>query len=111
MNKKGQALVEFVIIIPIIMMIIFVIIDFSNVFYQKNNLENTTNDIVRFKENHKSDEYIKQNTDMDVKVSYKKQGDNLKITVSKNVNLVTPFSDMFFKNPYKITTERVILYE
>ena len=30
MNKNGQALVEFVIILPIIMMIIFVIIDFSN---------------------------------------------------------------------------------
>ena len=51
MNKSGQALVEFVIILPIIMMIIFVIIDFSNVFYQKNHLESITNDIVTFKEN------------------------------------------------------------
>ena len=111
MNKKGQALVEFVIIMPIVMMIIFVIIDFSNVFYQKNNLESITNDIVRLKENGKSDSYIKNSTAKDIKISYKKSGNNLVITVSKNINLVTPFSSMFFDSPYKISTERVLLYE
>ena len=54
LDKKGQALVEFVIIMPIIMMLLFVIIDFSNIFYQKNHLENITNDIVTFKESGKS---------------------------------------------------------
>ena len=48
-KNKGQALVEFVIILPIIMIIIFVIIDFSNVFYQKNNLESIMNSVVTYK--------------------------------------------------------------
>ena len=38
-QNKGQALVEFILVLPLIMMIIFVVIDFSNVFYQKNKLE------------------------------------------------------------------------
>ena len=111
MNKKGQALVEFVIILPIIMMIIFVIIDFSNVFYQKNYLENMTNDVVRLKEHGKSDEYIKNKTDKDIKISFERDGDSQKIIVSKNINLVTPFSNMFFKNPFTIKTERIVFYE
>lgn len=111
MNKNGQALVEFVIILPIIMMIIFVIIDFSNIFYQKNHLESITNDIVTFKENGKSDEYIKKNTLDDINISYKKDGSSLIIKTSKNVTLITPFSSLFFDNPYTIKTERIILYE
>ena len=110
-NNKGQALVEFVIILPIIMMIIFVIIDFSNIFYQKNYLENLTNDVVKLKEKGKSDDYIKNNTDKDIKISYKKNNDIKKIIISKNIYLVTPFSNMFFDNPYTIKTERVVYYE
>ena len=110
-NKKGQALVEFVIILPIIMMLIFIIIDFSNVFYQKNYLENLTNDIIKLKQKGKTDEYIKSNTDKDIKITYTTNGDIKKLVVSKNVTLVTPFSNMFFKNPYKIKTERVVFYE
>ena len=111
MNKKGQALVEFVIILPIIMMIIFVIIDFTNVFYQKNHLESITNDVVVYKENGKSNEYIKNNVDKDINISYKQTGNSLVIKTKKKVTLVTPFSSLFFKNPYIIKTERTILYE
>ena len=110
-NNKGQALVEFVIILPIIMMIIFVIIDFSNIFYQKNYLENLTNDVVKLKEKGKSDDYIKNNTDKDIKISYKKNNDIKKIIISKNIYLVTPFSNMLFDNPDTIKTERVVYYE
>lgn len=111
MDKKGQALVEFVIIMPIIMMIIFIIIDFSNVFYQKNNLENTTNDIVRLRENGKSNEYIQKSMPKDIKISYIPENNNIKLEVTKNIKLITPFSSMFFKSPYQIKTERVLLYE
>ena len=36
MNKKGQALVEFIIILPVIIFIIMVIIDFMMIFTYKN---------------------------------------------------------------------------
>ena len=68
-KNKGQALVEFVIILPIIMIIIFVIIDFSNVFYQKNNLESIMNSVVTYKEIGKSNEYIKNQIKDDVKIT------------------------------------------
>lgn len=111
LDKKGQALVEFVIIMPIIMMLLFVIIDFSNIFYQKNHLENITNDIVTFKESGKSNSYIKSNIPNDINISYKQNGNNLTIKTEKKVTLVTPFSNIFFKNPFSINTERTILNE
>lgn len=111
-NSKGQALVEFVIILPIILMILFIIIDFSNIFYQKNHLESTLNDVVEYKENGKSNSYIKDKVnDSSVSISYKKIDDSLDIKITKKVNLITPFSSLFFDNPFVIKTERMILYE
>lgn len=112
LKNKGQALVEFVIILPIVLMVIFVIIDFSNIFYQKNYLEGVTNDIVSLKENGKTDSYIENIiNDKDVKVSYLPSDDSLKVKTSKKVKLITPFSSLFFDNPFTIKTERTILYE
>lgn len=111
-NSKGQALVEFVIILPIILMILFIIIDFSNIFYQKNHLESTLNDVVEYKENGKSNSYIKDKiNDSSISISYKKIDDSLDIKITKKVNLITPFSSLFFDNPFVIKTERMILYE
>lgn len=111
-NRRGQALVEFVIILPIILMILFIIIDFSNIFYQKNHLESTLNDVVEYKENGKSDSYIKDKVnDSSISISYKRVDDSLDIKVTKKVNLITPFSSLFFDNPFVIKTERMILYE
>ena len=45
-NNKGQALVEFVIILPVMLLLIFSIIDFGIVIYEKNNLENVISDAV-----------------------------------------------------------------
>ena len=112
LKNKGQALVEFVIILPIVLMIIFVIIDFSNNFYQKNNLEGITNDIVSLKEEGKSNDYIEHViNDKNVKVDFVPFTDTLKIKTSKKVKLITPFSSLFFDNPFIIKTERTILYE
>ena len=110
-NSNGQALVEFVIIMPILIMIIFIIIDFSNIFYQKNHLEGVISDVVSLKENGKSDGYIENSISDDVNIIYKKKSDTLVINVSKDVKLVTPFSSLFFDNPYNIKTERTIIYE
>ncbi len=112
LNNKGQALVEFVIILPIVLMIIFVVIDFSNIFYQKNHIENITNEIVDFKESGKSNDYIEEKLANDeVTISYKNDGDSLIIETKKQVKLITPFSNLFFESPYVIKTERAILYE
>ena len=103
-NKKGQALVEFVLILPIFLMIIFAVIDFANVFYQKNELETVLDQVV---------EEVKNNKPVNTEVNYDviDYGTTKKIVISKDIDLVTPFSNIFFSNPYTIKTERVITSE
>lgn len=110
-NKKGQALIEFVIILPVVLMILFVIIDFSNIFYQKNHLENVVSDVASLKENGKSNKYIEKTISDNVKINYKQQDNTLLINVSKDIHLITPLSSIFFDNPYKVETQRTIIYE
>ena len=45
MKNKGQALVEFIIIMPVIIFILMAVVDFSNIGITKSKLENMTNDI------------------------------------------------------------------
>ena len=56
--------------------------------------------------------YIKDKVnDSSISISYKKIDDSLDIKITKKVNLITPFSSLFFDNPFVIKTERMILYE
>ena len=38
MNKKGQALVEFILILPVLLLIVMAIIDIGNIFLNKYDL-------------------------------------------------------------------------
>ena len=52
MNCKGQALIEFVIILPVLIMLIFGFIDLGRIILENNKLENlTTNVINRYEKN------------------------------------------------------------
>ena len=109
LSKKGQALVEFVILLPIIMMILFIIIDFANVFYQKNHLESISNDVVALVKNNSSVSSIEETEK--IKISTEHISNTTEIEIKKDINLITPFSNLFFKSPFTISTERVIINE
>ena len=53
MNNKGQALIEFVLILPIFILILFSVIDFGIIFNKKSNLENDSVDIINLFKNGK----------------------------------------------------------
>ena len=94
MNRKGQALVEFVLILPVFILILFAIVDFGTILSKKNELENDSMDIVSLVKNGTTIEDInKKYTD---------------ITITENVKVITPGLNLILGNPYKITVERVI---
>ncbi len=110
-NNRAQALVEFVLILPIILMIIFVIIDFSNIFYYKNHLEGVLNDVVDVITSDKDELYIKKIIGSDIEYKLNYEDGYVEVTLEEKVDLWTPFADIFFDNPYKISTKRVVLDE
>lgn len=110
-NKKGQALIEFVLILPILIMILFSIIDFGRIYTTKSDLESILSDIIL--NNYTSNEineYIETkniNANVDVRID-----NNIKkITMTKEIDLITPLLNVILDNPYTISIERVIKIE
>ena len=110
-NNKGQALVEFVILLPIIIMILFIVIDFAFIFYNKHSLEGVMEEVSLYQQNGKSYDEIKEILDTDTTIKYNYQGDKLEIVLTKKVDLITPFASSILSDPYKITTKRVLFNE
>lgn len=112
MNKKGQALIEFVLLLPIFLMLICVLIDFSRVLYAKNHLEGVLNDTVTMYQNNTSaNEINKAINDKEYTINFLKDKDNMIITLSSKVSLITPFANAFLDDPVIIKSSRVVLYE
>ena len=109
MNKKGQALVEFVLILPILIFILFAIIDFGNIFSTKNSLENVSADIVNLFNNGTTIDEIKSMYNGNV-INVTNDGEYYNFVVSTSLNLITPGFNRIFGNPYVIKVERFVPY-
>lgn len=109
MNRKGQALIEFVLILPVLIFILFSVIDFGIIFSTRNTLENDSVDIVNlFKNGTSVDEIEKIYTEDDINISSDGEYYIFKITTS--VNLITPGLNKILGDPYLIDVERIVPY-
>ena len=108
MNRKGQALVEFVLILPIFIMILFSIVDFGMIFNKKNELENISIDIINLlnNNNNKIEEIQKEYQKVDIKL--KNEEKYTIVEISTKVNIITPGLNRVLGNPYIVKVERKI---
>lgn len=107
LNNKGQALIEFVLILPVFLMILFVIVDFGMIFNAKSNLENTSNDIISmYKDNNDINNLKNIFNNYDIKIE--EVSNYKKIIITDKVNLITPGLNIILDNPYEIKVERVV---
>lgn len=109
MNRKGQALIEFVLILPVFILILFAVIDFGIIFSTKNSLENDSADIIElFNKGTELEEIEKVYKDSKINIS--DDGEYYKLIVSKSVSLITPGFNRIFGDPYIINVERIVPY-
>ena len=107
MNRKGQALVEFLLILPVFILILFAIVDFGTILSKKNELENDSIDIVLLINNGTNIDEIKSKySDLDIDLKDADKYTEIKIT--KSINIITPGLNLILGNPYKVIVERVI---
>ena len=105
MNRKGQALVEFVLILPIFIMILFSIVDFGMIFNKKNELENISIDIINLlNNNNKIEEIQKEYPKVDIKLTNEEK--YTIVEISTKVNIITPGLNRVLGNPYIVKVER-----
>ena len=114
MNKKGQALIEFIIILPVIIFLLLGIIDFMMILSNRNNLESKMSDVVTmYRKDEKSLDIIEYlNTDLkNVSFSAKKSNKYTYLEVKMPYKFITPGMSDILGNKFEIKCERVILNE
>ena len=70
MNKRGQALVEFVIILPILLLLIFAFIDLGRIIVCKNHLEGVMSEVANMPEEEITT-YLKKDTEYTISYDVK----------------------------------------
>ncbi len=108
MNRRGQALVEFVLILPVFLLILFTIVDFGNFLSTKNQLETNSTDIVLLLRNGKSaEEVAKSYSKIKIEESVFEEKYN-KIKISENITLINPLLYKILGNPCIVEVERIV---
>ena len=113
-SKKGQALVEFVIILPVLILLFFGAVDFGRIIIRKNELENLSSDIVSmYKEG-------KATSEMEELLKENNKDNTLKITssdkytefdINSSIKIITPGLNKILGNDYIVKVKRVIYNE
>lgn len=99
LNNKGQSLVLFIMIIPILLLIMVFVYDMGMLLYEKDRLSNTVNMAIDYALDNKevSNEEIKElidrNITEEVEIKIDKNDDSIKIEVSEEAKFI--FSNLF----------------
>ena len=107
-DNKGQALVEFVIILPILLIIIMAIVDFGNIFIKKYSLENDIDIISNMYIENKKEEILDYIKEKNININYKEEDDFIIIEINKSININTPLLNTVLGKNYKISTSKAI---
>ena len=110
-NNKGQALVEFVLVMPIFIFIIMAMVDLGNIIYKKYNLENTLDTVVELYEQGENQKMAAfaavENIDLDITDA----GDDLtKVSISRDISIITPGLNSILGKIYTLSVDRTIYY-
>ncbi len=111
LNRRGQALIEFVLILPVLLLLVFAFIDFGRIILCKNHLESVMSDVIVLRnDNNNITKYLEN--DKDYKINYSiETGEDDKIILETKLDLITPGLNKILKNPYRIRVERRIINE
>lgn len=111
MNKRGQALVEFIIVLPVFILLIFGFIDFGKIIYVKNEISNILPDVKEMYEKGKDNEDIKnfvKKNNKDNVLEITKDETLVTFKVYRKMSLITPGLGIVMDNPYKVESSLVI---
>lgn len=106
--NKGQALVEFIIILPVALLLVLGVIDFGNIIYKKYTLENDLDTVVDLYQNDQAqamNDYVTKNN---LSLNIDSGEEYVTVSISKRVRVYTPGLEQIINNPFSIETKRVI---
>jgi Flp pilus assembly protein TadG len=124
-KRKGQAIVEFALVLPILLLLFCAIADFGRIFYASAHLNMVTQEAVRLAGLGRSDSeinvFVKNNVHLIDKDSIKinispsgvgrVSGDYTKVEIIYEVKYVTPLMSIILPSPFQVITESTIRVE
>lgn len=109
-KTKGQALIEFVLILPILLILTIGVFDLFNMQNQKYDLANDLDYVSLLYINDKKDEVSSYLNNKDIILTKVENDNYIEIKLTKKVKLITPLLNKILSNPYEISVTRY-LYE
>ena len=110
-NGKGQALIEFILILPILLILTIGIFDLFNMQNQKYELSNDLDYVSELYINGKQNEINEYLNNKNIVMEQKIDGTFIEIRLTKKVKLITPLLNKILSNPYEISVKRSVYYE
>jgi Flp pilus assembly protein TadG len=122
-HQKGQSLVEFALLLPLLLYLICGIIDFGRIMYTQMQLNMVTQEAVRLGGLGRTDVQIRQytmnrvdhpsNVTVTISPSYsaRKSGDYVKVSLEERVDYITPMLSKILPSPYRVKTDSTIRVE
>lgn len=100
MNKKGQALVEFILIMPIMIFMLLAIVDISRLMIMKNHLETLLQGV-------NLNTTVVDDEEYEVKFTTKDEGNQILVQLESCLDLTTPGLDKILKNTCVKTSKKI----
>ena len=110
-NKKGQALVEFVLVLPVLIIILLCIVDFGSIISKKYALESDLDTVVDLYNNQKTDQINSYVLEQKETVEYREDNDYVEIKLTKNAQVNAPVLNKILGRNYKVEVSRKVLKE
>ncbi len=108
MNNRGQALVEFILILPVILITIVVLTDLGSIFVQKINLNNSMTTVVELYQNNKKEEMLAYVAKENLKYEEKEINDMVELTLKKDIKVSAPILNNVLGKTYVAETSQTI---
>ena len=101
MNKKGQALVEFVLVLPVLIFMLLAFIDIGKLMIMKNHLESVLSTVG-------VDTTFVEDMEYDIKFSREEVGDIVNVKLESCIDTITPGLGKIIGDPACTSTSKVI---
>lgn len=85
LNNKGQSLVMFICLLPILLLIVLAIVDFSRMVIEKNKLNNINYIAISYYSNHKEDDDV---TERIISLVKRNDEDIINVRINKDKNTI-----------------------
>lgn len=108
-DRKGQALIEFVIIIPILILLISCIIDFGSVIYEKYQLQNNLDTIGEMYVLNKNEDINNYLNSIKAEMIVENDNEYTTITLKKDIDINTIIINNIIGKKYHLSVNKTIV--